>query len=444
MARSDLWNPVTTRIMHSTFTHAVNGGRNVLYKNLGNGKFKDITVEAGVSHTGWSLDVGAADLNNDGWPDLYVANDFGADELYFNTGASENPPRFRLVIDPDGHPGIGADWWKGMNVDIADVDGNGRMDIYITNILARKYKTDEGNMLWLNYADPTKVGGCKFINVSTAAGTNDGGWGWGAKFCDFNNDGLMDILALNGFSTGPDPNKTYWYQLQEMVTQTKNNAADVKDWPMMGDRDLSGYETSRLFIQDDPKNVHPKKATQRYVEGSLPEPPHFTEMAVSSGMTDDYNGRGAALADIDNDGDVDVYIANQGAASCLYRNDMFNDASKASDAHWLGLYLIGNPRIPRQVGDRSFATSIDALGTRVECWTKGVSKISELTYCNGFAAQSERRMHIGLGAIQKLDSIVVRWPSGRKDVFEGNALPVDRYHTIKEASGKAELALGNK
>ncbi|HEV8538294.1 MAG TPA: VCBS repeat-containing protein, partial [Bacteroidota bacterium] len=146
LARNDLWNPVTTKIMHTTFTHAVNGGRNVLFKNMHDGTFKDVTYEAGVGHTGWSLDAGSGDLNNDGWPDLYVANDFGADELYFNTGATENPPRFRLVIDPDGHPGIGNDWWKGMNVDIADVDGNGRMDIYVTNILARHYKTDEGNM----------------------------------------------------------------------------------------------------------------------------------------------------------------------------------------------------------------------------------------------------------------------------------------------------------
>ena len=444
LVRSDLWNPVTTRIMHTTFTHAVNGGRNVLYKNMGNGTFKDVTLESGLGHTGWSLDVGSGDLNNDGWPDLYVANDFGADELYFNTGASENPPRFRLVIDPDGHPGIGADWWKGMNVDIADVDGNGRLDIYVTNILARKYKTDEGNMLWLNYADPSKVGGCKFVNVSSAAGTNDGGWGWGGKFCDFNNDGLIDILALNGFSTGSDPNKTYWYQLQEMVTQTRNNSADVKDWPVMGDRDLSGYETSRLFIQSPSSMISDgkKKNRRRYDAGSLPEPPHFEEMAVMCGMTDLYNGRGAALQDFDNDGDIDVYIANQGAASCLYRSDLLN-ANTVTSAHWLGLLLVGNPQLPRRIGGRSLATSIDAIGTRVEVWTKGERKISELTYCNGFASESERRMHIGLGTTQSVDSVVVNWPSGRRVIFDGKSLPLDQYHTIKEAQG-SDLAMSRR
>ena len=69
----------------------------------------------------------------------------------------------------------------------------------------------------------------------------DGGWGWGCKFADFNNDGLLDICALNGFVTG-DPNQNYWYQIQEMVTQTKNQTVDAADWPPMGTRDLSGHE----------------------------------------------------------------------------------------------------------------------------------------------------------------------------------------------------------
>ncbi len=442
--RNDLWHPVTTKIMHTTFTHAVNGGRNVLYKNMHDGTFKDITYETGLGHTGWSLDAGSGDLNNDGWPDLYVANDFGADELYYNTGASEYPPKFRLAIDPDGHPGIGNDWWKGMNVDIADVDGNGRMDIYITNILARRYKTDEGNMLWLNYPDPSKIGGCKFVNISSAAGTNDGGWGWGGKFCDFNNDGLLDIFALNGFTTGTDPNKTYWYQLQEMVTQTKNNAADTKVWPQMGDRDLSGYEPSRLFIQLAAGSVIPpkKKSQQLYNNGKYPEPPHFVESATSCGITDVYNGRGVALADFDNDGDIDMYVANQGAQNCFYRNELYSkEQPTRKGEHWLGLSLVGNPQLVRTLGERSFASSRDASGTRVEIWSKGNRYVREVTYCNGFASQSEKRIIVGLGSATSIDSLVVNWQSGRKEVFKGMDFPVDKYHTIKEAQGRADIAV---
>src|SRR5438093_2693814 len=111
--------------MHESFTHAKNGGRNVLYRNIDGRRFEDVSENVGLTYTGWSLAVGSADLDNDGWPDLYVANDFGADELYFNTGATERPPRFLPFIGREGHPAIGDDWWKGMNVDFGDVDGNG-------------------------------------------------------------------------------------------------------------------------------------------------------------------------------------------------------------------------------------------------------------------------------------------------------------------------------
>ncbi len=110
LARSDLWNPVSSRVMHSTFTHADNGGRTLLYRNRGDGTFEDVAEASGLEFRGWTLAVGAADLDNDGWPDLYLANDFGPDELYFSTGSTEQPPRFRRVIDTSGHPGIGDDW----------------------------------------------------------------------------------------------------------------------------------------------------------------------------------------------------------------------------------------------------------------------------------------------------------------------------------------------
>jgi hypothetical protein len=442
---NNLWAPVSTRIMHTTFTHATNGGANVLYKNRGDGTFEEVTQQAGLGHTGWSLDAGTGDLNNDGWPDLYIANDFGADELYLNTGASAVLPRFRLVIDNDGHPGIGHDWWKGMNVDMGDVDRNGWLDIYVTNILARRYKTDEGNMLWLNFPDPAKTGGIRFFNKSREAGTHDGGWGWGGKFADFNNDGWLDIFAVNGFVTGPDPNNTYWYQLQEMVTQTKNNADDVADWPEMGDRDLSGYEPSRLFIQMPPTdgsdaNGHPKQAgglanavTPHHNMDVTHRAPRFVEMAEAAGITDLYNGRGIALSDYDNDGDIDFYIANQGAASSLYQNNLLTNGPVADKkTHWVGLTLVGNPDQPREVGERRLASSRDAVGTRIELWINGIRQIAEINYFNGFASQSDKRVHLGLGQAEAVDRLVITWPSGRSETIKGADLPIDQYHAFVE------------
>jgi hypothetical protein len=422
MARSNLWDPVTTRVMHSTFTHADNGGRNLLYHNRGDGTFEEVARSLGLVFHGWTLAVGSADLNNDGWPDLYLANDFGPDELYLNTGATEPSPRFRRVVDTSGHPGIGDDWWKGMNVDFGDVDGNGYLDIYVTNILARRYKTDEGNMLWLNVGDPAAPGGRRFWNAAQASGVEDGGWGWGAKFLDVNDDGRLDIVALNGFATG-DAEHTYWYALQEMVTQTKNNAADAAAWPPMGNRDLSGHEPSRLFVQLPPDRV---AARARGARSSTTL--RFAELAAAAGITDTDNGRGVAVLDVDHDGALDLYVANQGGPSLLYHN-----LGVRAGRHWLGLALVGRPETPMTVGARSFASTTDAVGARVEIECGGVKQIREVSGGTGFASQSERRVHFGLGDARP-ERMTVRWPSGRTQSFGAAELApcVDGYARLIE------------
>ena len=419
LVRNDLWNPVTTRVMQETFTHADNGGRNVLYHNRGDGTFENRTASVGLTFTGWTLAVGSGDLNNDGWPDLYLANDFGPDEYYLNTGATEDPPRFRLIIDPAGHPGIGNDWWKGMNVDMGDVNNDGYLDIYVTNILEKRYKTDEGNMLWLNCTDPKCPGGRGFKNVAQASGTFDGGWGWGGKFADFNNDGRLDIYTVNGFATG-SPDRNYWYQIQEMVTQTKNQTADTRDWPVMGDRDLSGRERGRLFVQTSPAPGAPAAAV-----------PSFVEAAGPAGISDHYNGRGIALADFNLDGRVDMYVANQGAPSCYYVNMPVEEhpAAKSTPPGFLRLKLRGRPDAPVVIGDRTLASSKDAVGARVTVETDGLTQIREVQGGMGFASQSEHTVHFGVPFPESLQRIVISWPSGRQRVFESAAARSMLNHT---------------
>jgi hypothetical protein len=411
MVRSDLWNPVSTRVMPSSFTDAENGGGTRVYHNLGNGRFEDVTDAMGLKFHGWAHAVGAADLDNDGWPDLYIANDFGPDELYFNTGASEWPPRLRRVVDTSGHPGIGNDWWKGMNVDFGDVDRNGYLDIYITNIFAPPYKVDEGNMLWLNVADPERGAGRRFWNAARASGTAEGGWGWGAKFADLNNDGLLDIVALNGFITG-DPKRPYWYDAQELFTQVNDNFSDSTAWPAIGDRDFQGHDRTRLFVQlPVVAQREPHRAEDTY--------PRFAELGVQAGMNDQYNGRGVAVVDYDNDGVLDLYIANQGARSLLYHNQLRPSAQRNG---WLGLKLVGRPELAQVVGGHRLATNVDAVGARAELTAGGVTLIREVQGGTGFGSQSEFRLHFGLGDLGAPERLVVRWPSGRVQNFDGQAL----------------------
>jgi hypothetical protein len=441
LVRNDLWHPVTTRVMHETFTHADNGGRNVLYRNESTSegiRFEDVTEHVGLTYTGWTLAVGAGDLNNDNWPDLYIANDFGPDEFYVNTGATENAPRFRLVVDPKGHPGVGNDWWKGMNVDLGDVNNDGYLDIYVTNILERSYKTDEGNMLWINCVDPACPGGRGFRNIAQESGTHDGGWGWGGKFADFNNDGLLDIYTVNGFATG-DADRNYWFAIQEMVTQTKNQTADAADWPVMGTRDLSGRERGRLFMQlpSAPRRELGSSPAAAGLSGDSQGTTfslRFAEMAVSAGITDVYNGRGIAVADYDHDGDVDMYIANQGAPSTYYVNQLRPAAAgtgSTARAGFIWLQLVGRSDLPVRVGDRTFASTRDAVGARVSVCTGAECQVREVQGGTGFASQSEHALHFGVPDVDRVSKIRIRWPSGREqEVVDAALKDVLGHHAV--------------
>ena len=421
MVRNDLWHPVSTRVMHETFTHARNGGHKILYRNRGDGTFEDVTEKVGLNSGLWTLAVGAGDLNNDGWPDLYIANDFGPDEVYLNTGATENPPRFRRLVDPRGHPGVGNDWWKGMNVDMADVNNDGYLDIYVSNVFEKRYKTDEGNMLWLNCLDLQCPGGRGFRNIAKTSGTMDGGWGWGCKFADFNNDGLLDICALNGFVTG-DLNQNYWYQIQEMVTQTKNQTVDAADWPPMGTRDLSGHEHKRLFMQ-----IHPKPGQASSQE------PRFRDMAEQAGIVETYNGRGIAVADFNLDGALDMYIASQGAPSCYYVNTTFD--GKASRPGFLRLLLVGRPDMGVKVGGRVLASTANAVGARVTLHTRKGIQMREVQGGMGFASQSEYAVHFGVPNPAAVESITVQWPSSRRQEILGDKARALINHHVRLVEG---------
>ncbi len=438
--RNNLWKPVTTRVMHETFTHARNGGRNVLYRNVSEGggiRFENVTEQVGMTFTGWTLAVGAGDLNNDGWPDLYIANDFGPDEFYLNTGATELPPRFRLVVDPKGHPGVGNDWWKGMNVDMGDVNNDGYLDIYVTNILEKRYKTDEGNMLWINCVDPDCPGGRGFRNVAEASRTNDGGWGWGGKFGDFNNDGLLDIYTVNGFATG-SRDRNYWFAIQEMVTQTKNQTTDARDWPVMGDRDLSGHERGRLFVQVNRAGSEDVMGGGGRSQVGGSHSPRFVEVAEQAGIKDIYNGRGIALADFNHDGFLDMYIANQGAPACYYVNATGNrDATtEPTKRGFLWIKLVGRPELVNEVGGRRLASTVDAVGARVTVEAGGLRMIREVQGGMGFSSQSEYALHFGLPDSGAVSHITILWPSGRTVELSREAIEklVNRHSLVTEGS----------
>ena len=372
----------TTRILHDSFEAARNGGADVLYRNLGNLRFEDVAPRLQLDDTGWSLDAGISDIDNDGDADLYIANDFGQDKVFISNGNGT----FADVTER----AIGRETFKGMNIDFGDFDGDGFTDAYVTNITTQEY-LKEGNMLLLNRGNGT------FSNVAGATGVHDGGWGWCGRFFDHDGDGRLDIFTVNGFVTaGPE---SYWGDLAAIAVEPGFDPADSTQWPRMGVKSLSGGEPDRFF--------------RNRGDGS------FEEIAAKVGLADKRDGRGAALLDWDEDGDLDVFVANQNAPGALYRNDL-------GGAHrFLILSLVGT------------RSNRDAIGARVQVTASNggsappLRLTREVNGVNGFASQSSPRLHFGLGQSERVDLVTVFWPSGV--VQEIRDLPVDRHLRIREA-----------
>ena len=377
----DFWHLRTTRIMHDSFEFSANGGRNLLFRNLGDGRFEDVTDVMGgtVGSTRWTLAAAAADLNDDGWPDLYLANDYGPEELYLNREGR----RFELA-----QAGLATDSKSGMSVSLGDVYNLGRLDVFVTNISERGYLFLNNN-LRLNLLQ--EVGRLENIAKGEVA---DAGWAWGAQFGDLNNDGTNDLVVVNGFISG-DRERNYWYAMSKIAGATGAVFEDARNWPAFGTMSLSGYERSRILLN------------------RVGEP--WVDVANVAGLTDEYDGRAVALVDLGNRGALDVVIANQNQPAVLYRN------TPDPSHHWIGFRLVGS------VSNRS------AIGAEITVEFGTTRQKQVVSGGMGFASQNDRRLHFGLGELDRVDRVTIRWPSGRVQMLRFPL--IDRIHVVTEPTG---------
>lgn len=384
-ADANLLDLGSTRIMPESWEYASNGGRNRLFRNEGGGTFREVTEEAGAGDTHWSEGVGssrwtlaaaAADFDGNGWPDLYLANDYGPEELLLNRGGEG----FELASVGLGESG------SGMSVALGDVRNRGRLDVYVTNISERGYLF-QGNNLRLNtLRGPSST----FRNVAEGP-VADAGWAWGAQFGDLDLDGRVDLFVANGMVSA-DPDRSYWYDLAKITGAHRWVFRDASNWPPMGRSSLSGYQRSRVLLNLGERGM--------------------AEVGARVGVTDRLDGRGVALADLDDDGDQDVVVANQGGRALIYRNEA------PPWRHWIGFRLEGT------VSNRS------AIGTELTLHFGDVEQRQLVTGGAGFAAQNDRRLFFGLGSATRVERAVIEWPSGRRQVLDAPA--VDSLHVVRE------------
>ena len=372
----DLWHLTTTRIMHDSFEFATNGGKNLLFRNLGGGRFEDVTDRAGVGSTRWTLAAASADFNADGWPDIYLANDYGPEELYLNDAGR----RFTLTT-----AGLESESKSGMSVTLGDAFNRGRLDAFVTNISERGYLFQNNN---LRLNQMPEAG--RFRNIAEGD-IADAGWAWGAQFGDFNNDGSNELFVANGFISA-DRDQNYWYAMSKIAGANARFFEDAATWPPFGNASLSGYEPSRVYLN-------------RGVAG-------WIDVAKNVGVTDLYDGRAVALADLSNRGAVDVIVANQNQPAMLYRG--YPDSTN----HWVTFHLVGTRSNRSAIGAEVLLESGDLAQRRV---VDGGS---------GFASQNDRRLHFGLGTREWVDRVVIEWPSGERQILARP--PIDRIVTVTE------------
>ncbi|MGC2163669.1 MAG: CRTAC1 family protein [Silvibacterium sp.] len=377
----DLWHLKTTKIMPDSFEYADNGGRKYLFHNLGNGKFEEVSQKLGINSRRWALASGAADLNGTGHPDLFIANDYGVSELYVNDGK-----RFR---EEGEQTGVGFAPKSGMNVAFGDIFNQGKYSIYVSNISEAGILI-QGNNLWVP-KDETSGKSLQYENLARDLGVELGGWSFGAQFGDFNNDGNLDLFLTNGYIS-LDRDKSYWYDFAKVAGGNSTIIGDAKNWPAFDNRSLSGYQQKRVWVNDGAGK--------------------FEDVAHAVGVTDTHDGRSVAVADLWNNGALDVVVANQSGPLLIYKNTV-NSADK-----WIEFQLEGTK------------SNRDAIGAQVTLYWDGQDQIQEVSGGNGFAAQNDLRLHFGLGKNPQIQKAVVRWPSGLVQTLDN--LTPDRLYHVKE------------
>jgi len=332
-----------------------------LFHNNGDGTFTDVSQKMGITdNPGKSWGVVATDINNDGWLDLFVANDTVANFLFVNRQGR----RFEEIGFTSGVGfGEGGKARSGMGVDSADFNQDGWMDLFVTNLNHEFYG------FYLNRHDETfdDIAGPSGIANATKLMS-----GWGLKFFDYDNDGNIDLLIANG---RPD----------DLIEKIYDNVT---------------YREPLLLFHNSGAGL--------------------TNISRESGpvFSRAMSGRGLALGDFNNDGAVDVLISNNDAAPLLLKNI----AGKGN--HWVGLSLTGK------------TCNRDAVGARIT-WQSGDLKRSTMKTGGGsYLSSHDPRIVLGIGERGKMDWIEVKWPRPSTVVQRFTDLPMDRYISLVEGEGK--------
>ncbi len=373
------------------------GRPDYFYKNNGNGKFTNVTKKAGIESHGWGLSATWWDYNDDGYPDLYIGNDFDSpDYLYHNNGDGT----FKNIIE---HM-VPYTTWFSMGADFADLNQDGWFDFLIADMSGTnhyKQKTTMGAMSdsaeFLGTAFPRQymrnvlyvgTGQERFMEGAKLAGLSGTDWTWTVKICDFDNDGLDDVYFTNGMS------KNY--------------------------NDSDNPEAVQVIHGETQWDRHVRAGTPELREqniayrgkGDL----HFEDVSEAWGLDHMGMSFSSVHADLDRDGDLDLVVVNLEEPASVYRND-------SQEGNTVLVSLVGRDSNPQ------------GIGARVTVEAGGKNQRRQNITMRGYMASQEPILHFGLGQAETIDRLIIDWPSGKRS--ELTNLAVNQHHEISEPKGEA-------
>ncbi len=362
-----------------------------LYENK-NGIFIDKTKGLKLTNSAYGLGVKASDINNDGWQDLYIANDYSKPDLLLinqKNGTFKNISKNALKHMSK----------FSMGVDIADYNNDGLQDIFTTEMLAKDNYYKKTNMASMNpgiywayvkagyhYQDmhnslQLNNGNETFSEISWLSNTAETDWSWCPLFADFDNDGFKDLFITNG------------------VKREVYNKDFFKNDGKVLNEDAKQFERLKNFI---PFNVTQNNIFKNNRDLT------FTDKSSEWGLQTPFNSNGAAYGDLDNDGDLDLVINNLDEKAAVYKNNL------DEKENFINIQLTKGNDIP--------------YGTKVRILDQGNFQTAELSNVHGFQSVSERIIHFGLGQHKKIDSLLINWSNGKNTLLTD--IEINKTHQI--------------